>query len=206
MRTPPSARMGSKRQSDVTAMFNLILIFFAVASGAMIRYLSQAPTLWCITLAILVVLAFSSLLMSKIIGKFPYAMCFVYLVFYLLPATIIFFVTYLTTSFAIAVPELVPTSDVAEKKVVVGVLMGALNALVAAAILDAAKDPESKFWPGGMYKNALASYFRGEPRAQEPDSALNWAIYGDRTKNNEAKGWSFKSRLKRAEIISNELA
>ena len=90
--------------------------------------------------------------------------------------------------------------DTAEKRVVVGVIMGAVNALFAAAWLDNARDPNSRLWPGQRHRLALIKAFSGSA-APTSDSILYYAALMDTTKDNSVKGWGFTAPWARAQII-----
>ena len=95
-----------------------------------------------------------------------------------------------------------------EGKVVSGVLIGSLNALLGALLLDDAKKPDGRLWPNSVFKNRLQAAFKsdfdsGHFPANKND--LNWAINGDFVENTGIRGWSWRDRKRRVSLIYKEL-
>ena len=89
---------------------------------------------------------------------------------------------------------------------VTGVVVGALNALIGAIWLDAAKDPASTLWPQGRQRKLLFEAFSGVEKLKSPrDEAMELlysAIYDDQVSDRDIAGWSFSARLARAQVIA----
>lgn len=105
----------------------------------------------------------------------------------------------------------------AEKSTLKSLTTTAVTTLLAALALDAARDPESGFWPAARQKKAFKAAFHNSPvfdltaediEAKEVRHAIQdlaAAYIGPRTMDNKAKGWSFRDRLHRAAVIRQSL-
>jgi uncharacterized membrane protein len=127
-------------------------------------------------------------------------------IWYLVPFAWIALAAAITTKVALTLPELLATGEL-DGKVVAGVLLGALNALVAAAWLDHAKDPNSALWPDEQFRKALREAFANEPRVEvnNGNNDLNKVVFDDDIPSKRISGWTWAARYSRAIFIETEM-
>ncbi|WP_162894692.1 hypothetical protein [Rhizobium terrae] len=88
------------------------------------------------------------------------------------------------------------------------VLVGALNALIAALWLDNAKAPTGKLWPSGQVKAAFEKTFRqkiNEMKKKEMDERKPDPRRPDleRAVSDDQAGWDYEALIERARSIQN---
>jgi len=184
-------------------MLNLILVAISILVGVCLRYFDYSLIiLGCLSaLAFIVWLVICRIAVSCV-RSWPRTATILFQSWYVVPIVLIVLTTYLTTWLAIELPNWFTQVAATEKKVVTGVILGAINSIFAAAWLDNAKDPNSSLWPNQRHRLALMSAYSGD-ESPTPDSELYYVVFGDTTKSNDVKGWGFWARWKRAKLISD---
>lgn len=182
-------------------MGKLLLVFAGTVFGALTPFSGVATEMIFVAVAVvLIVYIGAAPLGDRCTRSHPILATYLFQALYAGPIAVVALITAFSTWLAVAIPNVVTLSDEAQDKAVEGVVIGALTALLAAGLLDRAKNSESSLWPDARHKAALKKAFSKEPKPRT-DSELIHAAFSDSTKDNTVKGWSFTARLKRARLI-----
>ena len=193
-------------------MFHLALVAVATISGVLAGYVVP-PVQALLAGAVLLGVGFGcDRLAEGWVRRRPRLASWLYQGMFLAIFAVVALSTGLATWLALKVPGLLPQIPEGELDTVKGVVVGALNALVAAAWLDdAKKGEEGRLWPAARQKTALSAAFADDPKLVIPlggerSAALQKlfdAVYSPEADDGRITGWSFGDRLARARIIAS---
>ncbi len=190
-------------------MSRIILVAAAAIIGVLARYLI-APVYAALAVIAILALAWGLVALAKSwVRSRPVVATWLFLASYGVVFGVVAGTAGLATWLAISVPGWLPNVPEGELKTVSGVVIGALNALIAAAWLDNAKDEDGSLWPQARHKSALSDAFAGADKLKTPMGGarspemerLYFAVYGDTADSGQVKGWGFTARLARARIV-----
>ncbi|NKB28688.1 MAG: hypothetical protein GKR99_14515 [Rhodobacteraceae bacterium] len=187
-------------------MFHFGLVAVAVVFGALLPYVVDPASQVLVIIAAIVICLVLWFAPTKLLRAAPRFATWLYQGGYVLVFIIIAASTAFASWLAFAVPGWLAAVPEAQQSHVSGVVVGALNALIGALWLDAAKDPESKLWPQGRHRAHLSAAFADVDKLKgDRDSNMELlysAIYDDQMTERDITGWSFAARLARAGIIA----
>lgn len=200
-------------------MVNSILIFIATIAG-IFAYFLECNTAIFITVGIILIIGIAATIYAHhITRRQPIRANWLIMGWRAVPLSLIFLGAYGSAWFSLNLLDHLPFnySEIeevakAERATVKALTTTAVSALLAAILLDAARDPESEFWPAERYKQALKAAFHNSPAFKTPAAGitkevkhaiqdLRAAYIGPKTTDRKASGWSFKARKHRAKVI-----
>ncbi|MCK7612586.1 hypothetical protein [Roseibium sediminicola] len=207
-------------------MVNSALIFCASILGIFAHFVPYSAYIF-IGFSVLLVFGIGITAAAQMMTKHnPVTATWMFVVWRIVPLTFIFLGAFGSTLLSLHILDIVPfdfSSDPnlaetvkAEKATVKSLTTTAITTLLAALVLDAARDPESFFWPAELQKKALKSAFHESPvfniPADQLDKEVRHAIEDlgaayiePTTFDNAVAGWSLKARLHRARVIRKAL-
>lgn len=204
-------------------MINSALIFLASISGIYAYYSPLSASIF-IGFFILFVVGIGVTAAARMMTKeFPVEAVWMFQAWRIVPLTFIFLGAFASVWLSVHIPTMMPPTfspnpgqGQAEKEAFKALTTTAFTALLAAVVLDAARDPKSSFWPDEQYKRSLKAAYHtspvfkllGGPISRELRHAIEdlaAAYIEPTTEDNEATGWAFKDRLHRAKVIRASL-
>lgn len=206
-------------------MVHAVLIFAASIGGLLVYFTDAKETAIGIGAVLLVVCLALTIEAHRQVKSHPRRATRLFVAWRAVPLAFIFLGAMSSVWLSLNILDVLPVSFSddpaladrvkAEKATLQSLATTAVTTLLAAVLLDAARDPDSWFWPGAMHRRALKAAFDKSPafKADRSDTSvrqaledLRFAYAEERTFLNEASGWSYAARLERARIIENATA
>lgn len=207
-------------------MYNAVLIFIFSISGIFAYFVDYGDIIgYCVALVFIV--GFIAAMFAYNSMKFaPVFAVYLFVLWRFVPLTFVFLGAFASVWLSLNILDYLPITfpddsaleDLvkAEKATLKSLTTTAITTLLAAVVLDAARDPESWFWPAQLHKRALKAAFHKhkmfEDHLANPDRAIRHPVENiaaayieENTHDNQAPGWSFKSRRHRATVIRDAI-
>jgi len=203
-------------------MVNSTLIFIASIAGIFAYFIDNSAYIF-IGFATLLIISIAVTVAARSMTKhYPVPATWMFLAWQIVPLTFVFLGAFTSAWLSLNIMDFLPItfSDdptfadaiIAEKTTIKSLTITAITTLLAAVVLDAARDPSSEFWPSEQHKRSLKSAYHASPifdlKADQISKEVKHAIQdlraayiGPSTTDNKAHGWSFDDRLHRAKVI-----
>ncbi|MEM6386288.1 MAG: hypothetical protein AAF718_08645 [Pseudomonadota bacterium] len=210
-------------------MANTALIFLSSIAGIMLYFTTLTDEALVFGLLVLALAFFMTLAGTSMVRTNPVVATYLLVAWRAFPLAVVFAGGYFSAWLSLNILEHLPfefTTDQtgtpeeiaaalkAQKSTASSLMIAAINTFLGAILIDAAKDPDSSFWPTTLHKKALKREFDGKTNkdtstwavdARHALEDLRYAYGEERSEDNSIVGWEFGERVKRAKVIKTSL-